>query len=202
MPSRPDIRELASNVKEAFAEMDRETLLEILTFVVKEYVVEGPPPMLVHQAETLADLKNATFAQVISALQTRFDFPELQMFVVDGDQVSVRVGGVVDARRRVAASSCRRPRRRGECRAAASAGSATGPVHRHAAERCTAAAGARLAASAAAAWSVGPRSTLGRGRGSESRPAGFAGDPARRTHDACRLGPAATARAGTGRRQA
>jgi hypothetical protein len=95
MPSRPDIRELASNVKEAFAEMDRETLLEILTFVVKEYVVEGPPPMLVHQAETLADLKNATFAQVISALQTRFDFPELQMFVVDGDQVSVRVGGVV-----------------------------------------------------------------------------------------------------------
>lgn len=95
MPSRPDLRELASNVKEAFADMDRETLLEILTFVVKEYVVEGPPPMLVHQAETLADLKNCTFAQLISAMQTRFDFPELQMFVVDGEQVSVRVGGVV-----------------------------------------------------------------------------------------------------------
>src|SRR6476659_1496652 len=95
MPSRPDLRELASNVKEAFAEMDRETLLEILTFVVKEYVVEGPPPMLVHQAETLADLKNCSFAQLISAMQTRFDFPELQMFVVDGEQVSVRVGGVV-----------------------------------------------------------------------------------------------------------
>lgn len=95
MPSRPDLRELAANVKEAFGDMDRETLLEILTFVVKEYVVEGPPPMLVHQAETLADLKNASFAQVISALQTRFDFPELQMFVVDGEQVSVRVGGVM-----------------------------------------------------------------------------------------------------------
>src|SRR6476659_8673608 len=95
MPSRPDLRELASNVKEAFAEMDRETLLEILTFVVKEYVVEGPPPMLVHQAETLADLKSASFAQVISALQTRFDFPELQMFVVDGERVSVRIGGVM-----------------------------------------------------------------------------------------------------------
>lgn len=95
MPSRPDLRELASNVKEAFGDMDRETLLEILTFVVKEYVVEGPPPMLVHQAETLADLKNCTFAQLISAMQTRFDFPELQMFVVDGEQVSVRVGGVV-----------------------------------------------------------------------------------------------------------
>src|SRR4051812_40870241 len=95
MPTRTDLRETASNIREAFADADRETLLEILTFVVKEYVVEGPPPMLIHQAETLADLKNASFAQVISALQTRFDFPELQMFVVDGDHVSVRVGGVV-----------------------------------------------------------------------------------------------------------
>ncbi|HTR52941.1 MAG TPA: hypothetical protein VMJ10_19640 [Kofleriaceae bacterium] len=95
MPSRPDLREIASHVREAFAEMDRDTLLEILTFVVKEYVVEGPPPMLVHQAETLSDLQGASFAQIISALQTRFDHPELQMFVVDGDQVSVRVGGVM-----------------------------------------------------------------------------------------------------------
>lgn len=95
MPSRPDLRELASNVKEAFGDMDRETLLDILTFVLKEYVVEGPPPMLIHQAETLADLRNASFAQIILALQTRFDHPELQMFTVDGDQVSVRVGGVM-----------------------------------------------------------------------------------------------------------
>ncbi len=95
MPSRPDLRDIASNVRDAFAEMDRDALLEILTFVVKEYVVEGPPPMLVHQAETLADLQGQTFAQVISALQTRFDFPELAMFTVDGDTVSVRVGGVM-----------------------------------------------------------------------------------------------------------
>jgi hypothetical protein len=95
MPSRPDLRELASNVKEAFAEMDRDTLLEILTFVIKEYVVEGPPPMLVHQTETLADLQGLTFAQLIAALQTRFDFPELSMFAVDANQVSVRVGGVM-----------------------------------------------------------------------------------------------------------
>jgi len=95
MPSRPDLRDIASNVRDAFAEMDRDALLEILTFVVKEYVVEGPPPMLVHQAETLTDLQGQTFAQVISALQTRFDFPELAMFTVDGDTVSVRVGGVM-----------------------------------------------------------------------------------------------------------
>jgi len=95
MPSRPDIREIASNVKDAFADADRETLLEVLTFVIKEYVVEGPPPMLIHQAETLSDLQSPTFAQLIGALQTRFDHPELAMFVVDGSQVGVRIGGVV-----------------------------------------------------------------------------------------------------------
>jgi hypothetical protein len=95
MPSRPDIRELASNLRDAFADSDRETLLEVLTFVLKEYVVEGPPPMLIHQAETLADLAGASFAQIVTALQTRFDHPELALFVVDGEQVSVRVGGVV-----------------------------------------------------------------------------------------------------------
>jgi hypothetical protein len=95
MPSRPDLREIARNVRDAFADMDRETLLEILTFVLKEYVVEGPPPMLMHQAETLSDLQNASFAQIITALQTRFDHPELAMFVVDGETVGVRVGGVV-----------------------------------------------------------------------------------------------------------
>jgi hypothetical protein len=95
MPSRPDLRDIATNVKDAFADADRETLLDVLTFVIKEYVVEGPPPMMIHQAETLADLKGASFAQLISALQTRFDFPELAMFVVDGEQVGVRIGGVV-----------------------------------------------------------------------------------------------------------
>jgi hypothetical protein len=95
MPSRPDLRELASSVKDAFADADRETLLDVLTFVVKEYVVEGPPPMLIHQAETLADLRGASFAQIIAALQNRFDHPELAMFVVDGEQVSVRIGGVM-----------------------------------------------------------------------------------------------------------
>lgn len=95
MPSRPDLRDLASNVRDAFADADRETLLDVLAFVLKEYVVEGPPPMLIHQAETLADLQGASFAQLIGALQTRFDHPELAMFVVDGEQVGVRIGGVV-----------------------------------------------------------------------------------------------------------
>ena len=95
MPSRPDLREISTNVREAFADADKETLLDVLTFVLKEYVVEGPPPMLIHQAETLSDLQNLSFAQLVSALQTRFDHPELAMFVVDGETVGVRIGGVV-----------------------------------------------------------------------------------------------------------
>ena len=95
MPTRPDIRDLAANVREAFADADRDTLLDILTFVVKEYVVEGPPPMLMHQAETIAELAGMSFAQLVTALQTRLDLPELALFAVDGEQVSVRVGGVM-----------------------------------------------------------------------------------------------------------
>jgi hypothetical protein len=95
MPTRPDIRDLASNVREAFADADRDTLLDILTFVVKEYVVEGPPPMLMHQAETIAELAGLSFAQLVATLQTRLDLPELALFAVDGEQVSVRVGGVM-----------------------------------------------------------------------------------------------------------
>jgi hypothetical protein len=95
MATRPDIRDLATNVHEAFADADRETLLDILTFVVKEYVAEGPPPMLMHQAETIAELGGLSFAKLITALQTRLDLPELALFAVDGEQVSVRVGGVM-----------------------------------------------------------------------------------------------------------
>jgi hypothetical protein len=95
MPSRPDLRDLVTSVRNAFADADRETLLDVLTFVVQEYVVDGPPPMLMHQAEKLSDLSNLSFAQLISTLQTRLEAPELSLFAVDGEQVSVRIGGVM-----------------------------------------------------------------------------------------------------------
>ena len=95
--NRPDLRQLLANVRDAFADADRETLLDVLTFVVQEYVVEGPPPMLVQAVENLEDLKGHSFAQLLSALQTRLDVPELALFAVDGEQVSVRVGGVMHA---------------------------------------------------------------------------------------------------------
>jgi hypothetical protein len=95
MPERPDLRTITGNIRDSLAECDRDALLDMLTFVFKEYVVEGPPPLLVHQAERIQDLENLSFAQLITALQTRLDVPELSLFQVEGDQVSVRVGGVM-----------------------------------------------------------------------------------------------------------
>lgn len=95
MPTRPDLRDITTGVKDALADSDRDALLEMLTFLIKEYIVDGPPPMLVHQTENVADLGRLSFAQLITALQTRLDVPELSLFVVDGEQVSVRVGGAM-----------------------------------------------------------------------------------------------------------
>lgn len=95
MPTRPDLRDITTGVKDALADCDRDTLLDMLTFVIKEYVVDGPPPMLMHQTESVSDLASLSFAQLIGALQTRLDLPELGLFAVDGEQVSVRVGGVM-----------------------------------------------------------------------------------------------------------
>ncbi len=103
MPERPDLRSISGNIRDALADCDRDTLLDILTFVFKEYLVEGPPPLLAHQVERLPDLEGLSFAQLIAALQTRLDHPELSLFQVENEQVSVRVGGVLTplmARRR------------------------------------------------------------------------------------------------------
>jgi hypothetical protein len=92
---RPDLRHISGNIREALEGCDRDTLLDILTFVFKEYLVEGPPPLLVHQTERVEDLQGLSFAELITTLQTRLDLPELGLFQVDGNNVSVRAGGVL-----------------------------------------------------------------------------------------------------------
>jgi len=92
---RPDLRQIAGNIREALADCDRDTLLDMLTFVFKEYVVEGPPPLLISQAERVPDLEGLSFAELIRTLQTRLELPELNLFQVDGAQVLVRVNGVL-----------------------------------------------------------------------------------------------------------
>ncbi len=94
MPERPDLRQISGSIRESLSDYDRDALVDILTYVFKEYVVEGPPPLLVSQAERLEDLEGMSFPELITALQTRLDLPELSLFDVDGDQVNVRIGGV------------------------------------------------------------------------------------------------------------
>ena len=94
MPERPDLRQISGSIRESLVSYEKEQLVEILTYVFKEYVVEGPPPLHVNQAERLEDLEDLSFAELIRGLQTRLDIPELALFHIDGDQVSVRLDGV------------------------------------------------------------------------------------------------------------
>lgn len=95
MPERPDLRAIAENIREALSDYDREALLEMLTYVFKEYVVESPPPVLISQVDGIDGLADMSFAQLIETLQNRLDHPELAQFRISDDQVLVRVGGVL-----------------------------------------------------------------------------------------------------------
>ncbi len=93
MPDRPDLRKIAADIREALESYPREALADILTYVFQAYVVEGMPTVAATQPERLQELEGLSFADVISALQTRLDLPELSLFEVSGGRVSVRVGG-------------------------------------------------------------------------------------------------------------
>ena len=88
MPERPDLRQIAQSLRESLDGLSREALVDILTYVLNEYVVEGPPPLAAGQIETLEDLAELDLAGLISALQTRLGTPGLDLFRVDGDQVT------------------------------------------------------------------------------------------------------------------
>ena len=77
MPERPDLRQIAGNIREALADYDRDALAEILAYVFKEYVVQTPPPLLLNQTERIEDLEGLSFAELITTLQTRLDLPQV-----------------------------------------------------------------------------------------------------------------------------
>jgi hypothetical protein len=90
MAERPDLRQIAASLRESVGVLDREALVEVLTYVLNEYVVEGPPPLAATQVERLEDLAGLSFAGLISALQVRLDVPGLELFRVEGDEVRVQ----------------------------------------------------------------------------------------------------------------
>ena len=88
-----DLRDLISDIRTALEPHPREALIEILTYVFKEYVVEGPAPLAATPPALAEDFSGMGFAQVIEALQLRLDLPELALFQVQGDRVFLQLGG-------------------------------------------------------------------------------------------------------------
>jgi len=97
MAERPDLRQIAVSIAEALDGFERDDLARMLTYVFKEYVVEGAPPVLVSQVDGIDALEGLSFPELIEQLQARLDLPELEHFAVQGDQVMVRVDGVLSA---------------------------------------------------------------------------------------------------------
>ena len=89
----PSIRDLVGDIRDSLEKFPREALVEILTYVFKEYVVEGAAPVSSSQAAVRDELEGLSFAEVIQRLQLRLDLPELTLFEVQGDRVSVKIGG-------------------------------------------------------------------------------------------------------------
>ncbi len=87
---------MLGEIRGALDAHSREQLVEILSYVFKEYVVEGAAPLASGAGAILdarSELEGMTFAQVITWLQAHLDLPELKMFDVAGERVSVRSGG-------------------------------------------------------------------------------------------------------------
>ena len=93
MSDRVDPRRVAGEIREALKEYPREALVEILTHVFKEYVVESPPLLTAVEPESLAELSSLSFPELVRTLQLRLDLPELAALEVDGGQVYVRAAG-------------------------------------------------------------------------------------------------------------
>ena len=89
----PTLRDLVGDIREAVERYSREQLVEVLVYVFKQYVVEGPAPLQSTPAVMHDDLEGMSFPEVIRALQLRLDLPELELLEVQGERVFVRVGG-------------------------------------------------------------------------------------------------------------
>jgi hypothetical protein len=90
------LRSLVAEIRGAIETHSKEEVAEILTYVFKEYVVEGPLPLAGSAATVVgarSEIEGLSFAQLISWMQLHHDAPELALFDVTGERVSVRLGG-------------------------------------------------------------------------------------------------------------
>lgn len=89
----PNVRDLVGDIREAVERLPQEALADILVYVFKTYVVEGPAPLGASAPVVRDELEGMSFAEVVRALQLRLDLPELELFEVQGERVSLRVQG-------------------------------------------------------------------------------------------------------------
>jgi len=91
-----NLRLLVGEIRSALDGYQRQDLVEVLTYVFKEYVVEGASVLPSGSGAALdarTELEGMTFAQVVTWLQRHLDLPELSQFEVEGTRVSLRSGG-------------------------------------------------------------------------------------------------------------
>jgi len=91
-----NLRLLVGEIRSALDGYQRQDLVEVLTYVFKEYVVEGASVLPSGSGAALdarTELEGMSFAQVITWLQRHLDLPELGQFEVEGTRVSLRSGG-------------------------------------------------------------------------------------------------------------
>jgi hypothetical protein len=91
-----NLRLLVGEIRSSLEGWRREDLVEVLTYVFKEYVVEAGQALSPGAAATLdakSELDGLSFAQVITWLQRHLDLPELQQFEVQGERVNLKSGG-------------------------------------------------------------------------------------------------------------
>lgn len=92
MSDRHDLRRQTREIREALSRFEPEQLVDILTHIFRQYVMEGAAAPA--SSVTLADeLQGLSFAQVIERLQLRLDLPELRLLEVTGGRVMCRVEG-------------------------------------------------------------------------------------------------------------
>lgn len=96
MTDPKNLRLVVGEIREGLERHSREELIEILTYVFKEYVVEGASPLGVGAGALLdarTELSGMSFAELITWLQHHLDVPELGLFDVAAGRVSVRAAG-------------------------------------------------------------------------------------------------------------
>jgi hypothetical protein len=90
-----DVKKMVGEIRQSLDAYPREQLVEILSYVFKEYVVEGAAPIAGTTAliDARTELEGLSFAELVTWLQLHLDVPELAQLEVQGNRVSVRAGG-------------------------------------------------------------------------------------------------------------